>query len=204
MQETDTSFSPLGLDGIAAAEQYEPFAISAPASLQDVRLLTLKHGDSFGVFDNNGDALSSPGSAQGLYYRDTRHLSHFSVVIDGARPLLLSSTLRDDNATLTCDLTNPDLYDEASGIRIEHDLIQLRRSRFLWNARCFERLSLHNFGDGPRLSTPEQNCIVFRSKNASIMPTRMASSMGSSRGRQAWVGSSDDGSALLRRERRLL
>ena len=33
------------------------------------------------------------------------------------------------------------------------------------------------------LSTPEQNCIVFRSKNASIMPTRMASSMGSSRGR---------------------
>jgi hypothetical protein len=57
---------------------------------------------------------------------------------------------------------------------------------------------------GGRVSTPEQNCIVFRSKNASIMPTRMASSMGSSRGRQAWVGSSDDGSALLRRERRLL
>ena len=28
------------------------------------------------------------------------------------------------------------------------------------------------------VSTPEQNCIVFRSKNASIMPTRMASSMG--------------------------
>jgi hypothetical protein len=55
-----------------------------------------------------------------------------------------------------------------------------------------------------KVSTPEQNCIVFRSKTASIMPTRMASSMGSSRGRQAWVGSSDDGSALLRRERRLL
>ena len=54
------------------------------------------------------------------------------------------------------------------------------------------------------VSTPEQNCIVFRSKNASIMPTRMASSMGFSRGRQAWVGSSDDGLALLRRERRLL
>jgi len=58
--------------------------------------------------------------------------------------------------------------------------------------------------DPAEVSTPEQNCIVFRSKNASIMPTRMASSMGSSRGRQAWVGSSDDGSALLRRERRLL
>src|SRR5271165_800483 len=150
MQQTDASFSPLGLDGVIAAKQHEPFAISAQASLQDVRPLTLKHGDSFCVFDNNGDALSGPGSAQGLYYRDTRHLSHFSLVIDGARPLLLSSTLRDDNATLTCDLTNPDLFDAARRLRIEHDLIHLRRSRFLWNARCFERLSVHNFGNRPR------------------------------------------------------
>jgi hypothetical protein len=111
MQQTDASFSPFGLAGITAAEQHEPFAISAQTSLQDVRPLTLKHGDSFGVFDNNGDALSGPVSAQGLYYRDTRHLSHFSVVIDGARPLLLSSTLRDDNATLTCDLDFADLFE---------------------------------------------------------------------------------------------
>ena len=138
------------MEGITAAEQHEPFAISAQGSLQDVRPLTLKHGDSFGVFDNNGDALSGSGSAQGLYSLDTRHLSHFSAVIDGARPLLLSSTLRDDNATLTCDLTNPDLYDTTKCLRIEHDLIHLRRSRFLWNARCFERLSVQNFGDVPR------------------------------------------------------
>jgi glycogen debranching enzyme len=149
-QHTETSASPWRLEGITAAEQHEPFAISAEASLQDVRPLTLKHGDSFCVFDNNGDALSGSGSAQGLYYLDTRHLSHFSVVIDGARPLLLSSTLRDDNATLTCDLTNPDLYDATSGLRIEHDLIHLRRTRFLWNAHCFERLSVQNFDDRPR------------------------------------------------------
>jgi glycogen debranching enzyme len=149
-QHPETSASPWRSDGITAAEQHEPFAISAQASLQDVRPLTLKHGDSFCVFDKNGDALSGPGSAQGLYYRDTRHLSHFSVVIDGAHPLLLSSTLRDDNATLTCDLTNPDLYDATGGLRIEHDLIHLGRSRFLWNARCFERLSVQNFDDGPR------------------------------------------------------
>jgi glycogen debranching enzyme len=149
-QHTETSASPWRLEGITAAEQHEPFAISAQASLQDVRPLTLKHGDSFGVFDNNGDALSGSGSAQGLYYLDTRHLSHLSVVIDGARPLLLSSTLRDDNATLTCDLTNPDLYDATSGLRIEHDLIHLRRTRFLWNAHCFERLSVQNFDDRPR------------------------------------------------------
>ena len=56
-------------------------------------------------------ATSCHGGAQGVYYRDTRHLSHFTLAIDRAPPLLLSSSLRDDNATLTCDLTNPDLHD---------------------------------------------------------------------------------------------
>ena len=131
-------------------EGQEPFAIAAPASLQDVKPLVLKHGDAFGVFDRNGDAFSGPGSAEGVYYRDTRHLSHFAVTIDGARPLLLSSTLRDDNATLTCDLTNPDLPERDGRPRIDHDLIHIRRTRFLWNASCFERLSIRNFDDKPR------------------------------------------------------
>jgi hypothetical protein len=54
------------------------------------------------------------------------------------------------------------------------------------------------------VSTPEQDCIAFRSKDASIMPTRMPSSTGLSRGRQVGVRSSLGVSALLRRERRLL
>jgi glycogen debranching enzyme len=64
--------------------------------------------------------------------------------------MLLSSTLRDDNAALTCDLTNPDLFDQDGGLWLEHDLIHLRRSRFLWNGACYERLSLRNFDDEPR------------------------------------------------------
>ena len=134
----------------AAAKLHESFAITAAASLQDVRRLILKHGDSFGVFDKTGDALSGPGIAEGLFHRDTRHLSHFAVTVEGARPLLLSSTLRDDNATLTCDLTNPDLFDEPGHLQIEHDLIHLRRSRFLWRASCFERLSIRNFDNRRR------------------------------------------------------
>jgi glycogen debranching enzyme len=127
-----------------------PFAIAAASSLQDLRPLILKHGDSFGVFDRNGDASPSAGTAQGLYHRDTRHLSRLIVTLDGARPILLSSTLRDDNATMTCDLTNPDLLDAAGRPRLEHDLIHLRRSRFLWNAGCFERLNIRNFDGKPR------------------------------------------------------
>jgi glycogen debranching enzyme len=132
----------------AAAEFHESFTIKAAASLLDVRRLILKHGDSFGVFDDYGDAIS--GSAEGLYHRDTRHLSNFSVTVEGARPMLLSSTLRDDNATLTCDLTNPDLFEDPNHLKIKHDLIHLRRTRFLWQAACFERLSIRNFDDRRR------------------------------------------------------
>ena len=91
------------------AMQSVEYAISAPASLQERRPRTLKHGDTFGVFDRNGDVVSGEGFAEGLYHRDTRHLSQLELVFAGARPILLSSSTRDDNATLTCDLTNPDL-----------------------------------------------------------------------------------------------
>ncbi len=139
------SIAPVG--PIATVAQ---FFIPAAASLQERRPRTLKHGDTFAVFDHNGDALSGPGSPEGLFHRDTRYLSHFYLTINGKRPMLLSSTLRDDNATLTCDLTNPDLFDDKGKLSLSHDLIHLRRSRFLWNARCRERLAIRNYDDRRR------------------------------------------------------
>jgi hypothetical protein len=73
--------------------------------LQERRPRTLRHGDTFAVFDNNGDILQGPGSPEGLFHADTRHLSLCRLTLGDARPLLLSSTLRADNATLTCDFT---------------------------------------------------------------------------------------------------
>jgi glycogen debranching enzyme len=132
------------------ATQVAQFFIPAAASLQERRPRSLKHGDTFAVFDPNGDALSGQGSPEGLFHRDTRHLSHLFLTVDGQRPLLLSSVLRDDNATLTCDLTNPDLYDAAGHLCVAHDLIHIRRSRFLWNGSCFERLMVRNFDERTR------------------------------------------------------
>jgi glycogen debranching enzyme len=126
------------------------FFIPAAASLQERRPRTLKNNDIFGVFDHNGDIISGPGSPEGIYYRDTRHLSHLFLTIDGVRPMLLSSTLRDDNATLTCDLTNPDLFADDDKLALSHDLIHIRRSRFLWDATCFERIAVINFDEQPR------------------------------------------------------
>ena len=122
------------------------FFIAATAPLQERRPRTQKHGDTFSMFDHNGDALSGPGSPEGIYHRDTRYLSHFFLTIGGERPLLLSSMLRDDNALLTFDLANPDLYEEGR-LNLQHDLIHIRRTRFLWNATCYERISVRNYDE---------------------------------------------------------
>src|SRR5687768_14174111 len=96
------------LERVEPADPTEVMApvVAARESLQERRPRVLKHGDTFGVFDHNGDAVSRPGSPEGIFHRDTRYLSHFCLSLDGHRPLLLSSTVRDDNAVLICDLTN--------------------------------------------------------------------------------------------------
>ncbi len=145
------------------------FFIPATASLQERRPRTLKHGDTFAVFDHNGDALSGPGSPEGLFHRDTRYLSHLYLTISGQRPMLLSSTLREDNATLTCDLTNPDLFGGEGRLLLEHDLLHLRRSRFLWNGACHERIALRNFDDRPRRISLE---VAFAADFADLFEVR--------------------------------
>ncbi|MGD9896818.1 MAG: glycogen debranching N-terminal domain-containing protein [Candidatus Methylacidiphilaceae bacterium] len=121
------------------------YAIQTAASL--LPLLTLKHGDLFAICDRKGDIVSYRGLAEGLFYRDMRHLSYYYLTLCGESPLLLSSSLRHDNALLTCDLTNPDLVDGEGRLVLQHNLVHIRRSRFLWNGACWERLALRNFDE---------------------------------------------------------
>jgi len=140
-----------------------PFSIPAIASLQEQRTRTLKHNDTFAVFDTNGDVLTNPDMPQGFFFDDTRHLSGFYLTLNEVRPLLLSSTLRDDNTMLTCDLTNPDLFDVDGLLVLPHDLIHLRRSRFLWQGSCLERVTVRNFDEQPqRLRVKIQFAADFR------------------------------------------
>ena len=126
------------------------FFIPVTASLQERRPRTMKHADTFAVFDHNGDALAGPGSPEGIYHRDTRYLSHLYLTVDGHRPLLLNSTIRDDNAVLVCDLTNPEITGPEGERLIAQDLVHIHRTRFLWNARAFERLAISNYDTQPR------------------------------------------------------
>ena len=122
------------------------FYIAAGPALQERRTLTLKHGDTFAVFDHRGDMSADTGSSEGLYHRDTRILSHFKLLLEEARPLLLSSMTQDDNAMFTADLSNPDLLLNGQ-IALRHEQIHLHRLKFVWNGACYERLLIRNFSD---------------------------------------------------------
>ncbi|MBT2246327.1 MULTISPECIES: amylo-alpha-1,6-glucosidase [Sphingobium] len=141
--------------GQALSQAQTQFFIPATASLHERRPRTLKHGDSFAVFDHSGDAISGPGSPEGLYHRDTRHLSHLYLTVNNMRPILLSSALRDDNAMLTCDLANPDFPGDDGRVEVEHDLIHLRRTRFLWKGAIYERITIRNFDTQSRKMSVE-------------------------------------------------
>ncbi len=88
---------------------WSEYDIETHTSLIDRPLRTLKHGDAFAVLDSYGDIGTVQDTAEGLFYRDTRYLSHYELRIEGKRPLLLSSVMHENKAALSVDLTNPDV-----------------------------------------------------------------------------------------------
>jgi glycogen debranching enzyme len=128
--------------------QIEP-GPAAQTSLQERRPRTLKHGDSFGLFDRAGDLNGLPGSPEGLFHLDTRYLSRLGLLLNGQLPVLLGSALSADNTTLTCDLTNHDMPAAPDG-PLPRGQLYLRRTKFIWNGACHERIAVRNFGDQTR------------------------------------------------------
>jgi glycogen debranching enzyme len=125
------------------------FYIPARATLDGGRPSRLKHGDSFAVLDTQGDLMAFEGNPDGLYHRDTRHLSHFEIRLNGARPLRLSSNIASDNAALTADLTNPDFF-EGDKLVLPKDTIHLQRMKFVWQDSLYERIAVFNYDEEAR------------------------------------------------------
>src|SRR5438093_2011404 len=88
-----------------APEAPPEFYIQATTSLAERRPRTLKHDDTFALFDHYGDLIGAD-SPDGIYHEDTRFLSHWRLAIESVRPLLLSSTVQSNNAVLDVHLTN--------------------------------------------------------------------------------------------------
>jgi glycogen debranching enzyme len=120
------------------------FYIQATESIQQRWPRTLKQGDTFALFDALGDCIEPGLTPGGIFHNDTRHLSGLQLLIDGQRPLLLSSAVEQDNVVLTADLSNPDIYQDDQ-IVLPREILHIRRSKFLWNGACHERLAIRNF-----------------------------------------------------------
>jgi glycogen debranching enzyme len=131
---------------VNAAESPQHFYIDSQTSLAELRPRTLKHGDTFALFDRLGDLSPAVGGLEGLYHRDTRFLSRLRLFINDRTPLLLSSTVQNNNAVLDVDLTNPDLA-RGEKMEVPRDTVHIGRMKFLWNAACYEVLTARNFGE---------------------------------------------------------
>lgn len=127
-----------------AAPAEDAFYISATQSATRPRC-SLKHNDTFLVLDSHGDVGASAEATDGLFHSDTRFLSRLELLVDDVPPLLLGFNLRDDNASLAVDLTNPDLM-SGRRIALEKDTLHILRTVFLWQDTAYQRIGLRNYG----------------------------------------------------------
>jgi glycogen debranching enzyme len=108
------------------------------------RLRSLKHGDMFAVFDHSGDIRPINTGEEGLYYDGTRFLSCLTLDLEGLRPLLLGSTVRDDNDQLIITLTNPDMFADGR-LQLAANSLHISRRTFLLDGVCYIEIQLENY-----------------------------------------------------------
>src|SRR5947208_14572760 len=85
------------------------FYIATKSPPADERNRVLKYGEMFAVFDRFGDIEPAGLGEEGIFFEGTRFLSQIALYIGRQPPLLLSSTVREDNSLFTAVLTNVDL-----------------------------------------------------------------------------------------------
>ena len=122
-----------------------PFYIAATGPAMRPRR-SLKYGDGFIVLDSHGDMGATAGGPDGLFYTDTRFLGRLEMLLNGVSPLLLGSNVRDDNAILSVDLTNPDIMHDDQ-ITLQKDTLHIVRTTFLWRNTAYQRIAVRNHAD---------------------------------------------------------
>jgi glycogen debranching enzyme len=121
------------------------FYVRAKSSLADTRTNVLMAGDTFAVFDRQGNFRTTGSTEQGLFYKESRHLSRWVLRLAQDYFLLLSSNVRADNALLSVDLTNPEMpLGEQRTLR--RAVLHVSRSLFVWANSCYEQIEIRNYG----------------------------------------------------------
>ena len=121
------------------------YYILASSSLADGRTEVLKQGETFAVFDRYGDVYRVLPSPQGLYHEGTRFLSQFELSLGTQRLMMLSASVKEDNALFTADFSNSDMMLEGQR-HVPRGTLHLSRTRFLWQGTWHERIRVHNYG----------------------------------------------------------
>lgn len=121
--------------------------VLATSSRADDRTRVLKQGETFGFFDRYGDIQHIGIGEQGLYHEGMRFLSHYELSINNLRPLLLNSTVKEDNTLLAVDLTTPDLCDDRERLIVHQGTLHIFRAKLLWEATHYERIRIVNYSD---------------------------------------------------------
>jgi len=129
----------------AASVTYYIQATSAPP---DYEALVLKNEETFGIFDRYGDIDATERSQEGVYFHGTRYLSRLKLTHLDSRPLLLSSTVRNDNVLLAADMTNPDILSDGS-LLLSRGTLHIYRQQFLWKDCLYVSLSVRNYAVTP-------------------------------------------------------
>ena len=124
----------------------QQFYIRASSSLADDRTRVLMRGDTFAVFDRSGDIHPVGFGQQGIFYKEARHLSRLELLLCGTRPLLLSSTIREDNVLFAADMTNTELR-LSSDITLPRGTLHIYRRKFLTDGIMYDRITVRNFGE---------------------------------------------------------
>ncbi|MEW5849618.1 MAG: amylo-alpha-1,6-glucosidase [Myxococcota bacterium] len=122
----------------------DQFYILATSPRVDVRTRVLKEGDTFAVFDRYGDIQPVGTGEQGIFHQGTRFLSRLELRLGKERPLLLSSSVKQDNTLFMVDLANPDFSREGV-VEVPRNTFHVFRSTLLWKGCCFEHLRIRNY-----------------------------------------------------------
>ena len=120
------------------------------------------------MFNRFGDIERLGPPEFGLYHLDTRFLSQLTLRIGNERLLLLSSTIKEDNALLTVDLTNLDVTRDGDLI-IPRGALHVFRSKVLWEATCYDRIRIDNLG---RSTVDESFVLEFDADYADLFEVR--------------------------------
>jgi glycogen debranching enzyme len=123
----------------------DQYYILATSPLADTQTRVLKQGETFAIFDLYGDIKGLATGEQGIFHNGTRHLSRSRLRLGAERPLILGSTVTEDNVVFAVDLTNPDI--SIGGQMVPRGALHLFRSIFLWGGVCYERIRLFNYSD---------------------------------------------------------